>query len=329
MPVPLPLRRRDWTRRIRALDASIGARVLQAYARHIAALERATAIAASNAGAERGEGLLAGQRAAAEAQRLREAIERDLRAFTPALAAIAREGVADGIEAGQAAALGMIGTQTGATLATLNSFGVAQMAGIVDSEAFRASLNRFGPAAGQKAADILLTGIASGMGTTRIAKRLRDFVTGEMRVWADATARTAMLTSFRRASHETYRANADVVGSWMWWAALDARTCMSCIAQHGTIHPLTEELTDHHKGRCSPLPIVRGTSWASDVQTGADWFERQPAGTQRGMLGPSAYGAYKRGEWDWSRVSVEYQDAVYGAMRREATLGEMGIERVR
>lgn len=329
MPLPLPLQRRDWTRRIRALDASIGTRVLQAYARHIAAMERAAAVAASNAGAERGEGLLAGQRATAEAQRLREAIERDIRAFTPALAAAARDGVTQGIEAGQAVALGMIGTQTGATLNTLNGFGVSQMIGIVDSEPFRAALNRFGPAAGQKAADILLTGIAAGMGPARIAKRLRDFVVGEMRQWAETTARTAMLTSFRRASHETYRANADVVGSWMWWAALDSRTCLSCISQHGSVHPLSEELTDHHRGRCSPIPVVRGTTWASSVQRGEQWFDRQSAGVQREMLGPSAYAAYRRGEWDWSRVSVEYQDAVYGAMRRAATLGEMGIERIR
>jgi len=106
-------------------------------------------------------------------------------------------------------------------------------------------------------------------------------------------------------------------------AALDGRTCMSCVAQHGTRHTNDEELNDHHRGRCTPAPIVVGTRLYDGMQTGPDWFNAQPEADQRRMMGPGMFDAYQRGEFGWGGMSVTYTDAVYGQMRRAATLREL------
>ncbi len=46
------------------------------------------------------------------------------------------------------------------------------------------------------------------------------------------------------------------------------------------------------------------------------------------MMGPGLYGAWQRGEADFSRLSHAYHDDVYGTMRRQATLKELGVQRV-
>ena len=109
----------------------------------------------------------------------------------------------------------------------------------------------------------------------------------------------------------------------MWRAALDLRTCMSCVRQHGSIHPTSEMLRDHHRGRCGPVPIVRGATWQYDVEGGEDWFNRQPASVQRRMMGPGMYSAWRRNEFAFTDLSRPYTDDVYGEMLRAATLGEL------
>lgn len=74
-------------------------------------------------------------------------------------------------------------------------------------------------------------------------------------------ARTVQLWSYREASRANYVANSNVVMGWIWQATLSDRTCMSCIAMHGTRHAVDEVLNDHHAGRClTPGMLVSSPS---------------------------------------------------------------------
>lgn len=327
MPNPPPVG--EWPRRLTRLDNALAIRVAAAYRRHLAAMRDAADRATAQAVAYRAEGVFGDDRAQSAARRLDEAIRREMAAMTPVIEQLARAGVDDGIALGTRAGAAMIGAQYSGAIGTASAAQLAQLTAIVDGPAFRSALARFAPAAGQRAADILIAGVGRGLNPNAIARQLRRYIDGVPLNWASTTARTAQLTAYRRAAHETYRANADIVDGWVWWADLSPRTCLSCIAQHGTFHANDEELNDHHRGRCTALPHVRGTRWMDDTRSGEDWFAAQPAATQREMMGPTLYDAYRRGDVDWTRMSVPYQDAVYGALLRQATLEELNITRVR
>jgi hypothetical protein len=151
--------------------------------------------------------------------------------------------------------------------------------------------------------------------------------------WAITTARTASLWSYRAATHANYLTNSDVVQGWYWYAFLgDGRACMSCVAKHGSFHPVTEVLADHHRGRCTAIPAT--VSYAAlgidgidepklEIESGEAWFRKQPSEAQRQMMGKGKYAAWKEGKFDFQDLSVPYQDDVYGTMIREATLAEL------
>lgn len=103
--------------------------------------------------------------------------------------------------------------------------------------------------------------------------------------------------------------------------------CPSCISMHGTRHTNDEILNDHHRGRCVAIGIVTGSRWADEMETGEQWFARQPDSVQRGIMGKGMHAAYKAGDIDFGKLSTTYNDPVYGEMRRAATLKELGISR--
>lgn len=224
------------------------------------------------------------------------------------------------------AQVGTFGGQLEAAWARPDPLALRQLVDFVDSPALRARSARFGAAVGERLSDTLLTLVAQGYGPREIGLRLNAWLALPLG-WADTQARTAQLYSYRLANHASFAANPKIVPEWVWWAELGPRTCLSCIAQHGSRHPVSETLTEHHRGRCAPIPVVVGTTWADDVQTGQAWFEGQPDRVKRQMMGPGLYGAWQQGEVDFSRLSHEYHDDVYGTMLRQATLKELDIRR--
>ena len=103
--------------------------------------------------------------------------------------------------------------------------------------------------------------------------------------------------------------------------------CRSCLAMHGTMHPLDEPgPLDHHQGRCSRVPVTK--TWkelgidapepggAVKPGDGEKWLNSQPESVQREILGNRGYDAWKRGDWpssDWAvrRESSGWRDS-YG-----------------
>lgn len=193
-----------------------------------------------------------------------------------------------------------------------------------DSPLHDALVRKLGPAVAERMGNAIVEGILLGMNPREIARIARQEM-GVGLTWALTTARTAQLYSYRGASHLNYQANRDIVAGWVWFADLSSpRTCMSCIAQHGTEHSVDEVLTDHHAGRCSPIPLVplarRLGIAPPEIQRGEDWFRAQPEDAQVKRMGGGMWDAWKAGQVQFADLSQKYSDPVYGEMLREASL---------
>ena len=104
---------------------------------------------------------------------------------------------------------------------------------------------------------------------------------------------------------------------------LDTSTCASCVVMHGTFHTLDETLDDHYNGRCAMLPVVKGFPRVLEEGAGEAWFREQPEATQRGILGPGRLDAWNNELFEFSRLSNQVNDDVYGTMRVEAALRDL------
>lgn len=197
-----------------------------------------------------------------------------------------------------------------------------RLVGYVDSEAMRSKWATFGTNAGQQFADTVLAGIAQGMNPNVTARLISNWMNVPL-AWAASSVRTVQLYSYREAAHQTYRANSDILDGWVWSSSLDTRTCIACLKNHGEIFPLSETLNGHHQCRCAPIPVVVGTTWASETQSGIDWLSDQPASVQREILGKGRFELYQSGQFNWDVASKHYHNDVYGDMQRAATLAEM------
>jgi len=186
----------------------------------------------------------------------------------------------------------------------------------------------------KEVAEAMIQGVALGWNPKRIAGAVRKQF-GQGLNWALRNTRTVQIWAYREASRMSYLANAHIVRSWTWVSALDNRTCLACIAQHGTVHPLTEPLNDHYNGRCVAVPnTVTYRDLCLDVDaepvtvgSGEDWFRAQPELVQRQMMGPSKWAAWKAGAFRFDDLIATSHDPVYGEMVGEASLaGMLGAE---
>lgn len=126
-------------------------------------------------------------------------------------------------------------------------------------------------------------------------------------------ARTEILDASRGAAALQQQANADVLAGWIWTADLSARTCPSCLAQHGSLHPLSDPgPLDHQQGRCARTPVAK--TWKelgfdiaeppSSIPDARSWFADQPADTQLAIMGPSRLDALASGRVGWDDLSA-------------------------
>lgn len=182
--------------------------------------------------------------------------------------------------------------------------------------------DRIGELAGvqaQRVRDALMEGIGLGYGPRETASMIQDAfgmgLTDALRM-----TRTADLWAYRSAALENYKSSGVVTG-WVWSAEKDADVCGACLAEDGSIHDLNETLDGHHNCRCSPIPYIEGLS--EEPQRGEAWFNEQSEETQRNLLGPGKYDAYKAGKFEFSQLSRRVEDLVYGTMRSETPLKDL------
>jgi hypothetical protein len=221
---------------------------------------------------------------------------------------------------------------------------IESAAGLLAEDSPLADLLRvnYGPAVKDQVSQHILDGIGAGMNPRRIAILLeQNFANnlGQGLTWAMRTVRTAQIKSYRLANHAIFEANSDLVPTWTWVADIGSdRTCMSCINQHGSVHPVTESMNDHHNGRCVPVPnAITFEDLGLDIperrpeiETGEEWFKKQPKAIQIERMGPAKFRAWEAGAFEFSQLSQEYDDDVYGGLLREASLkGMIGLKEAR
>lgn len=171
----------------------------------------------------------------------------------------------------------------------------------------------------------ILEGVGLGDNPKTIARALsRTFQDSMGMALTDSLRmmRTVQLYSYREAARASYVANGDVVTGWVWYAHLDGDVCLSCVAQHGTVHDNSETLDDHHNGRCDMLPLVIGSKNPIEVM-GEEWFKGLPEAQQQAMMGASKWQAFKDGKFSFGALSREGPDDVYGLMRTETPLKDL------
>ncbi len=182
------------------------------------------------------------------------------------------------------------------------------------------------PEAAERMADALVGGIATGQNPVVIAREMRR-AAGMPLSRALTIARTEVMRAWRESSREAYRRASDVVTGWVWWSALDRRTCVSCWAQHGSVHRADEIMATHPNCRCVMLPQTR--SWRelgfggpepTPPESGAQRFARLPAAQQREILGPSKFDAYRRRRVSLTDFVAHRRDPRWGPSTSEASL---------
>jgi len=193
---------------------------------------------------------------------------------------------------------------------------------------------QMGEEVAQSITEVMVKGIGLGWSPVRIASDIRRQF-GQGLNWALRNARTVQMWTYREASRASYMANAHIIKTWTWVSALDDRTCMACIAMHGSVHPLNESLNDHYNGRCVAVPNTvsyRDLGFdvdmpAQEIESGQSWFDAQNEATQRKMLGNAKYDAWRQGRITLDALVTERDDPVYGPMRSESSLlGILGDE---
>ena len=213
----------------------------------------------------------------------------------------------------------------------------------VESEAWIAKMEAWGVGYAELTKKIILEGIEKGYNPNKIAALLREHAENIPAHSAENLMRTLQLTSYREGSLAMEKLNGKFLIKKIRIATLDNRTCLACIALHGTDLEIGERVDDHHRGRCTEYYVVPGgakyppymqvdsPSGGRNLvpfQKGEDWFaslspERQKL--QASMLGtPAKWNAYNAGN-PLSSFVTTYQDDVFGNMITEnSVIGTFG-----
>jgi len=151
----------------------------------------------------------------------------------------------------------------------------------------------------------ILKGIAKGENPKSIARdiqRRAEAPVNKARI--AAITRTEVMRAQREGTRANFNTNKKLIKRWRWSCAKSARTCIACIVNDGTEHPLDEPMAAHVNCRCTMLPVP--ISWNELLgvdnipepqmpESGMAWFERQGPLTKLRMLGPSRYMLYQAG----------------------------------
>jgi len=161
----------------------------------------------------------------------------------------------------------------------------------------------------------LIRGMAMGDNPRTAARRMLQRQEGAFNgglARAMNISRTEILDAHRMAAAASQDANADTLAGWVWNAKLDARTCPSCWAQHGRLHPLEEAgPLDHQSGRCARTPKTK--TWKElgfdvpeppDVMPDArQVFNALPRADQLAVMGSARLAALQSGDAAWADLS--------------------------
>lgn len=167
----------------------------------------------------------------------------------------------------------------------------------------------------------LIRGIAVGDNPRRTAYRIMKGAEGRFNgglTRALNIARTETLDAHRAATQSSEGTNTAILAEWEWHASLSARTCPSCLAKHGTRHPLDESgPNDHPSGRCARVTVTK--TWAelgftgieeppSLTQSSEDWYKNLTPESQAAIMGKSRRDLLASGEISWADLSRKQEN---------------------
>lgn len=166
-------------------------------------------------------------------------------------------------------------------------------------------------------------GFVNGWGARRVATSIRQLSTNLPRAEAETITRTLHLVSYRRGTAATQAANAHILqADAIRIAVLDARTCLTCVALHGTKIPAGKPVADHWQGRCISIAQVRGFN--RNITPGVQWFNSLPRERQMQqrafVQSPAAWAAYEDGAVTLDDFVSESYDPIFGDMVNQASL---------
>lgn len=224
------------------------------------------------------------------------------------------------------------GTQIPSNFSRFNPRTIPEIVGkLSEGSPLRELLDQIAPEAVSRARKAITESLVAGDNPKATARNLRAELNIPL-TRALTIARTEVLGAYRNANLETYKANDDVVKGWEWSCEFSLRTCAMCIAMSGSFHPLDEPFGSHPNCRCSPVPVTKtweelGFTGIPDsrpvLETGPEWFSRQPDSTQREILGPGKYELYKSGELKLSELVGYRDDPKWGPTRWERSLKDL------
>lgn len=230
----------------------------------------------------------------------------------------------------RAVALGQSGAvetlaSAGVTFNRVHTEGVQQIVGFLqDGSPLSSLLEDLGSGSSAVVRKALIGAVATGIGPRLVARRILGDLGGNL-TRALTISRTETLRAYRSASILTYQANAEILEGWIWTASLSSRTCAMCIAMHGTKHAIDEPFGSHPNCRCSPVPFFKDPDLNPKIETGEEWFARQPAATKLDILGPEKLAAYSRGDLSLKSVVGFRDDKKWGPTRWEKSLADLNL----
>lgn len=170
---------------------------------------------------------------------------------------------------------------------------VQNLVGLVgDGSPLRALLVQSWPLSANRLTQELINGVALGYNPRKTARLMAQGARGSLERMM-VIARTEAMRVYRTASLESYRASG-VVTSYVRLSARDNRVCAGCLAADSEEYDLATDFQSHPQCRCTLIPKIAGIPLR--FQSGAAWFEEQPAATQLEILGRGRYKLWATGE---------------------------------
>lgn len=166
----------------------------------------------------------------------------------------------------------------------------------------------------------LLEGTARGLGPIQVAQMMAEKM-GMGLERMILIARTEQLRAWRTSTARQY-VESGVVQYSMRVCDRGPRTCVACLLADGEIIPLGEVLSDHPRGRCTTVPVIKGQR-PVDWQHGEEWFLSQSEDFQKDALGPGMYNLWKEEKFDIQQLLGRSYDPVYGSAPRVRSLAEV------
>lgn len=195
---------------------------------------------------------------------------------------------------------------------------VSDLIGFTESGPLRELLDELGPRVSRGFREAMIESLVVGRNPRETARRVRkEFAVGLSR--ALRISRTETLRSYREATRRNYESHSDIIEGWIWLAAKQERTCPMCLAMDGSFHKLSERLNDHPNGRCAMVPVLKGVTMPQ-LETGAEWLDKQDEATQRQVMGNAGYEAYKAGAVKLSDFVGQRRSKDWGTTRYARSL---------